>query len=451
MIGYPCLVRLNPNIPWKTRGNGAVCIQLGSGCDDDGEGAPILIGGSDGGSTRVGYRDQGIGRAQNQDPGGTGQALLDAASRVEQLITARAALDDDTTNPGMVLTTDPGLPLDLYWSAVRDVLALETVKARLSAAGAVFRGLKNGRGIIGAAAAVAWASNFAKDRQGSLDHTYEIIAYRKKNCWGSVRRVKPEPVLEVDRKLKSTFNNYDHELEHIAISPNSPCPVLFGVRGDEVGDLHKALEMLAPHSEPIDKWLLFRTNQGTDDHLVDTDIKDIKPFTSVIASGAVCERPHTIPGGHVIFDLAELEPGLEHNNGSRVACAAYEPTKGFRDIIRELLPGDIIKVFGGIRDEPRTINIEKLELHQLVSDTIKVKQHNPRCPKCGVRMKSVGQGKGYRCRREGCHTQAQIDQAEYSTKPRTLQPGLYEVPVAARRHLSKPLKRCKILSGTLIS
>ena len=29
IIGYPRLVRLNPNIPWKTRGNGALCIQLG--------------------------------------------------------------------------------------------------------------------------------------------------------------------------------------------------------------------------------------------------------------------------------------------------------------------------------------------------------------------------------------------------------------------------------------
>src|SRR2546421_10712520 len=31
LIGYPRLVRLNPNIPWKTRGNGAVCIRVGNG------------------------------------------------------------------------------------------------------------------------------------------------------------------------------------------------------------------------------------------------------------------------------------------------------------------------------------------------------------------------------------------------------------------------------------
>src|SRR5207245_11418551 len=26
--GYPCLVRLNPNVPWKTRGNAATALHL---------------------------------------------------------------------------------------------------------------------------------------------------------------------------------------------------------------------------------------------------------------------------------------------------------------------------------------------------------------------------------------------------------------------------------------
>ena len=28
LVDYPLLIRLNPNIPWKTRGNGAVCLRL---------------------------------------------------------------------------------------------------------------------------------------------------------------------------------------------------------------------------------------------------------------------------------------------------------------------------------------------------------------------------------------------------------------------------------------
>ena len=31
LIGYPRLVRLNPNVPWKTRGNGAVAFTFGKG------------------------------------------------------------------------------------------------------------------------------------------------------------------------------------------------------------------------------------------------------------------------------------------------------------------------------------------------------------------------------------------------------------------------------------
>ncbi|MEK6851015.1 MAG: DNA-binding protein, partial [Candidatus Thermoplasmatota archaeon] len=31
LLGYPRLVRLNPNVPWKTRGNGAICLRLGRG------------------------------------------------------------------------------------------------------------------------------------------------------------------------------------------------------------------------------------------------------------------------------------------------------------------------------------------------------------------------------------------------------------------------------------
>src|SRR5712691_12669580 len=43
LVGYPRLVRLNPNIPWKTRGNGAICLRIGNG-----EGRPRVVGESSG-------------------------------------------------------------------------------------------------------------------------------------------------------------------------------------------------------------------------------------------------------------------------------------------------------------------------------------------------------------------------------------------------------------------
>ena len=52
-------------------------------------------------------------------------------------------------------------------------------------------------------------------------------------------------------------------------------------------------------------------------------------------------------------------------------------------------------------------------------------------------MKSVGRGQGYRCKR--CGTSAEDPVTEPVT--RWVVPGWYEPPTAARRHLSKPLKR----------
>jgi tRNA(Ile2)-agmatinylcytidine synthase len=52
-------------------------------------------------------------------------------------------------------------------------------------------------------------------------------------------------------------------------------------------------------------------------------------------------------------------------------------------------------------------------------------------------MESVGKGQGYRCRK--CHTKSQSGIFEENV--RWIVPGWYEPPTAARRHLSKPLKR----------
>ena len=85
-----------------------------------------------------------------------------------------------------------------------------------------------------------------------------------------------------------------------------------------------------------------------------------------------------------------------------------------------------------------TVNIEKLRPLELVEK--RVKSSNPRCPECGRGMKSVGRGQGYRCRE--CGTKLGEGDAEFERVERGLEEGrLYEVPICARRHLAKPLKR----------
>jgi tRNA(Ile2)-agmatinylcytidine synthase len=360
----------------------------------------------------------------------------DVLERVKNIIQEHASLEEESTNPGLVITDDSGLPMELYWSAVQGVVELNHIKKRLKTHDAVFTGFKKCRGIIGSSAAIAWASNTHISPNGNdLDFTFELISYRRVEKWGTERVVDPEAVKELDQRFPSTFNNYDYTNRHMAITPNSPCPVLFGVRSDKPDELLDVLEFLKPNAESIDKWLIFKTNQGTDDHLRYCNMQSINPYTSVIVTGNVLSNAWTIAGGHVLLNVGETE--------SKCTCAAYEPTKEFRDIVRALAPGDIITVYGGVRSEPITINIEKLEIHRL--EEIMAKSQNPRCPGCGSAMKSIGYRQGFRCR--DCHKKINYEKAEFQRIKRNLTPGFYEVPVAARRHLSKPLKRYKNIPG----
>ena len=110
---------------------------------------------------------------------------------------------------------------------------------------------------------------------------------------------------------------------------------------------------------------------------------------------------------------------------------AYEPTKGFRDIVRALIPGDAVTICGSFKGG--SINLEKMEVVSLAEQT---EERPPVCT-CGKRMTSAGSGKGYKCRRCG----EKSGEPEIILVERTISTGRYEVPPVARRHLSKPLVR----------
>jgi tRNA(Ile2)-agmatinylcytidine synthase len=398
VIGYPRLVRLNPNVPWKTRGNGAISLRLGKG-----SGKRFLIG------EISGNRYYGFERGSEVE-------IKDIKDRVSDIVESNARFEDRTTNPAFVIM-EKKPPQWLYWHAVRDIVELSDVISLLKKERAQFRGYKNKRGLIGAASAISWRPS---------DKTYEIITYRDKKKWGTKRKVDTKSVIKMDRSFPSTFNNYDYRNKVVAISPNSPCPVLFGIRGDSLRDLPKAMNMIG--SEDKDRWILFETNQGTDDHLRHSKISGIKKYSSVITKGSVLSTPKTIKGGAVIFSISD---------GNRIDCAAYEPTKEFRALVRKLVPGDIITVYGGVRKSPMTINLEKMRIEKLVD--VQRKIENPKCPKCKSRVKSMGKGVGYRCIL--CRMKVGEEKAKYDKVKRDLRLGFYEVPVCARRHLSKPLSR----------
>jgi tRNA(Ile2)-agmatinylcytidine synthase len=230
----------------------------------------------------------------------------------------------------------------------------------------------------------------------------------------------------MDKTYSSTFDNYDYKNRHNKLAPNSPCPILYGIRGDNVEELKKAFSIVK--SEPNDSWMIFETNQGTDDHLQRESIVNIKPYQSVIVKGMLVKSPHTIKGGHVIFTIG-------NHSTDTIDCAAYEPTKEFRNIVRELCIGDIVEVYGGVREKPLTINIEKINVEYLTKQVEKIE--NPVCPNCGKHMKSKGKGQAYKCRICSITSKKPV----VKEKKREIHTSFYEVPVCARRHLSKPIKR----------
>ncbi len=384
--GYPKLIRLNPMWPHKTRGNCAISFTV--------EVSPSQV------------------------------PLV--KERVLETVRSLAEMEVETTNPGVVFYASEKIPEELKSYAkktVQEVVELEEAEALAREVGAEVHKFKMGRGLIGALAAVGHPLE--------KDWTYELIAYRSREYWGKPRRIDPSSVLLMDRlTYPRTFDNLDHGTGEIRITPHTPCPVLYGIRGESPEAVLRAHELVKA-MEPVELVMVYRTNQGTDEHLKKSTISEIRPCTSVILEGKVASNPRTIPGGHVIFTL-------DDGTGT-VDCAAYEPTRRFREVVRGLREGDRVRVCGGVREEPgipRTINLEKLSILELVP---LFRKKNPSCPRCGKSLKSEGRSKGYSCKKCGLH----FPSAKPKLIPveRKVERGSFEVPPRCRRHLAKPLVR----------
>ena len=80
---------------------------------------------------------------------------------------------------------------------------------------------------------------------------------------------------------------------------------------------------------------------------------------------------------------------------------------------------------------------EIAQVHSFRENKLYLKIENPVCPKCNKHMKSKGTNQGYKCIKCGTKSNKPIVQE----MKRNIKTGLYEVPVCARRHLSKPIER----------
>ena len=384
--GYPRLIRLNPNWKLKTRGNCSIAFTV----------SPKNL----------------------QIP-----LIKETVLRtVEEL----AELHVETTNPGVVFYQGEKIKSAMkYFSkkVIQDIVTIEEAEALAQRVGAEVHKFKLGRGIIGALAAIG--------NTLERDWTFELIAYRVPENRGTLRKVDASSVGEMDAKTyPHTFDNLDPATREVRITPHTPCPILYGIRGESPEAVKKAHDIVRA-SEPIEQITIFKTNQGTDEHLQMAKIVDAMPNLSVITDGVICKAPRIITGGHVILRIKD--------GTGEIDCAAYEPTRQFREEVKKLIAGDRLRVYGGIKEKPElplTVNLEKVEVLELAPLP---KKENPKCPRCGKRMKSEGKGKGYSCKK--CRTKAPTGSAKIVLLKRGIEKGRFEVPPRARRHLARPLVR----------
>ncbi len=390
---FPWLVRLNPNIPWKTRGNGALAIHFF------------------------------IDEEQIEDVHRIAMETVDKTT----VASARG------TDPAIAFLKGqvPRALREYSTRALHDVLSVREARAVARRAGAEVHALMGVRGLIGSLAAIG------ADLE-SVEHTFEIIAYRISENLGYPRRIDHDSVKLMNSKYGNmTFNNLDSESGRVLVSPHGLDPVLLGIRGYSPNDVLDAFKELQLNEE-IERVMIFRTNQGTDAHLRKTrKAADLKPHQSGVLTGRVDDVPRVLRGGHVIFRLRD-DSGL-------IDCAVYRPTGSLAMAARDLLPGDTVRVYGGVRrlrEGTPTLNVEKLEVLHMVE---KIQHANPMCSSCGGRCESMGRGQGLRCKKCG-------QRNEYASKiqvrqERHIQSTIYVPPPRARRHLTMPDSKPRNISN----
>jgi len=412
------LVRLNPAVKHKTRGNAAVALHA------------------------------------------TGVEAERAAAVAVETVAEFAAASDPRTSPGVVVADRDvaGDPFDPTGTPIPDAVAgfaRRALRERLSVEEAIDladeHGFRHaavgsaggadegesvaGRGRIGALAAVGAPAAYD-------DWTVERISYRDLDRCGTPRDVDVESVFAAaEEGYPTVWDTVDRETGAAVCVPNAPGPILHGIRGDDA-DACRAVAT-AIDGESVDRAATFLTNQGTDAHLAPGRIGDLRDGAGYRVAGVVAGAPETKRGGHVHVAVAGDRNAVgsdgDETDADALRAVAFAPTGRFRDRVRALRPGDRVTLCGehevrADADGPEnTLKLEKFA----VRDLVRTEPAVPTCPDCGRSMSSAGRDQGYRCRDCGTSAAGKVE----TPVDRDLDPGWYEVPPSARRHVAKPLVR----------
>jgi tRNA(Ile2)-agmatinylcytidine synthase len=368
------LIRLNPTIRFKTRGNASICISI--------------------------------------------EQSYDVLDIVRKHIERMAHLEDEGTHPGAVFFDNETVPSDIQSfanDAMHAELCISEATELIEKHGLDFLSFKNGRGLIGALAAIGATLG--------EESTFELIAYRFEDNFAKKRYINAGSVRRADLSTYPyTWDTVDRKNKEIIFAPHSSDPILYGIRGEDPFQMLKAHSKII--SEPFEHLTLYKTNQGTDAHVRNAQIRDLQQGCSYIVTATVISEPHTITGGHTFFEVKD--------NSGTLLCAAFEPTKQFRATVRKLRFDDAVIVQGSYVDN--CLHLEKL---QIVNLSDQYKKANPIC--CNKSMKSLGHEQGFRC--DKCKTVKRARHTSQTSERRGVMIGAYEVTPSARRHLAEPLIR----------
>ncbi len=344
-LDYPRLIRFNPNIPWKTRGNGAVAL-----------------------------------RVKTSKPGLVKNKVIRFVKKFSDL--------KNGANPAVVFFESTDIPEEFTQfskHALWQLISRNRAKKFVADHNLESFYIGNGQGLVGAIGAIGYVFS---------DHTFELLSYRKKSQFGKKRKLVADSVRQMQEKTyPKTFNSYDAKKQKILFAPHGPDPVFFGIRGEDVGSLLDASQLIKTQEKPAGH-MIFKSNQGTGDHLQnEIDVHSLRPYCSGTIMGVVSAEPKIEKGGHVMFAIKK--------DDIEIKCAVYKET-GITKHAANLIVGDRIHVGGGIRKasskHDRALNVEFFQVLSLEKKLILV---NPTCTKCKKHMKSKGKGQGFECVRCG--------------------------------------------------
>jgi len=391
LADYPWLIRLNPAVPWKTRGNGAVAIHLH--VDTIGE------------SVRIVQTVLKLAREYS----GAEKACLIAITWPD--------LSDLKDLVNQIIRT----PLrTLYTKAVSTQVS--TIEAQ-----DVLRELRqhviiiwgSERGLIGALASLGADLEY--------DYTFELLTYRHPELWDKPRNIDINTIIEFDlRTSPYTFLNYDYESRKPLITPHGLDPVLYGVRGEYPEILLKALDIIRVGELPT-HFTIFRTNQATDAHT-----KTLKPISMlrVYDCTEICgivRQLRTLPGPHIAINVCD--------DTDCITAMVYRETGKLLRAVQHLKEGDTVCIQGCVKQHRGMLSFNVEKIYACIRErthTIK-----PRCPICGSALKSKGRNILY-C--NNCHREFYDLLPKYEQYPR-LECRAFEPSPAAFHHLMMPSQR----------